>query len=58
LITVHDAQELCNALVSLLRDPDRRALKGDSARLALDAHRGAVGKLLRLIDTLMPPLAA
>jgi len=58
LITVHDAQELCNALVSLLRDPDRRALKGDAARLALDAHRGAVGKLLRLIDTLLPPLAA
>jgi hypothetical protein len=39
----------------LLRDADRRAVKGEAARLAIDAHRGALGKLLRLIDTLMWP---
>jgi 3-deoxy-D-manno-octulosonic-acid transferase len=53
LITVRDADELAAALARLLGDPDRRAIKGESARLAMDAHRGALGKLLRLIDTLM-----
>jgi 3-deoxy-D-manno-octulosonic-acid transferase len=53
LTTVHDARELAAALANLLGDADRRALKGEAARLALDAHRGALGKLLRLIDTLM-----
>ncbi|HEY5020219.1 MAG TPA: lipid IV(A) 3-deoxy-D-manno-octulosonic acid transferase [Steroidobacteraceae bacterium] len=53
LITVHDAQELAAALADLLSDADRRARKGEAARLAMDAHRGALGKLLRLIDTLM-----
>jgi 3-deoxy-D-manno-octulosonic-acid transferase len=53
LITVHDARELSAALAGLLGDPDRRALKGDAGRLAIDAHRGALGKLLRLIDSLL-----
>ena len=55
LITVHDADELAAALASLLRDADRRAVKGEAARLAIDAHRGALGKLLRLIATLIRP---
>jgi 3-deoxy-D-manno-octulosonic-acid transferase len=55
LITVRDAAGLAAALAALLGDADRRARKGDAARLAIDAHRGALGKLLRLIDTLMPP---
>jgi len=55
LITVRDAAGLAEALAALLGDGDRRARKGDAARLAIDAHRGALGKLLRLIDTLMPP---
>ena len=53
LITVHDAAELSTELANLLGDSDRRAMKGEAARLAMDAHRGALGKLLRLIDTLM-----
>ncbi len=53
LTTVHDARELAAALAMLMRDPDRRALKGDAGRLAIDAHRGALGKLLRLIDNLL-----
>ena len=57
LITVRDAAGLAEALASLLGDADRRARKGDAARLAIDAHRGALAKLLRLIDGLMaaPP---
>ena len=55
LITVHDAAELAAALGNLFSDSDRRSLKGEAARLAMDAHRGALGKLLRLIDALMAP---
>jgi 3-deoxy-D-manno-octulosonic-acid transferase len=58
LITVHDADEMAAALSSLMRDPDRRSLKGDAGRLAIDAHRGALGKLLRLIDALMASAGA
>jgi 3-deoxy-D-manno-octulosonic-acid transferase len=53
LITVHDAQQLAVALQGLLADPDRRARKGDAARQVIDAHRGALGKLLRLIEPLI-----
>ncbi len=53
LITVHDADELAAALTSLIDDPDRRARRGDAARMAMDAHRGALAKLLRLTQTLL-----
>jgi hypothetical protein len=39
--------------VSLLADPDRRARRGDAARLAMDSHRGALAKLLRLTQALL-----
>jgi 3-deoxy-D-manno-octulosonic-acid transferase len=54
LITVRDADELSAALVALFGDPDRRAIKGDAARLAMDAHRGALSKLMRLTQSLLP----
>jgi 3-deoxy-D-manno-octulosonic-acid transferase len=53
LIIVHDADELAAALAGLFGDVDRRALKGDAARMAMDAHRGALAKLLRLTQTLL-----
>jgi 3-deoxy-D-manno-octulosonic-acid transferase len=53
LIIVHDADELAAALAGLIGDVDRRALKGDAARMAMDAHRGALAKLLRLTQTLL-----
>jgi 3-deoxy-D-manno-octulosonic-acid transferase len=53
LITVRDADELAAALSSLIGDPDKRARKGDAARMAMDAHRGALAKLLRLTQTLL-----
>ena len=52
LVTVQDAAGLGGALVELITDSDRRARKGDAARMAIDAHRGALGKLLRLVDAL------
>jgi 3-deoxy-D-manno-octulosonic-acid transferase len=53
LTTVHDASELAESLVSLFGDADRRARQGDAARLAIDAHRGALGKLLRITEGLL-----
>lgn len=53
LITVRDAAELAAALASLIGDPDRRSRKGDAARMAMDEHRGALTKLLRLTKTLL-----
>lgn len=57
LIIVHDPDELAAALASLLDDADRRAIKGDAARLAIDAHRGALGRLLRLFDSISATFA-
>lgn len=58
LIIVHDASGLADALVNLLGDAERRARKGDAARLAIDAHRGALGKLLRIIEGLLSRVGA
>ncbi len=49
LTTVHDAEELAEALLGLLGDADRRARRADAARQAIDAHRGALGRLLRMV---------
>ena len=52
LITVHDAQELSQVVARLLADADLRARLGDAARSAIDSHRGALARLLRIMDTL------
>jgi 3-deoxy-D-manno-octulosonic-acid transferase len=54
LITVHDAPELSQALVRLLADSDLRTRIGDAAHAVIDSHRGALARLLRLIDTVLP----
>jgi 3-deoxy-D-manno-octulosonic-acid transferase len=55
LMTVRDAAGLAEALALLIADADRRARKGDAARMAIDAHRGALARVLRLIEPLLPP---
>ena len=57
LITVHDAQELSQAVARLLADADLRARLGDAARAAIDSHRGALARLLRVIDGVLPRAA-
>ena len=57
LITVHDAQELSQAVSRLLADADLRARLGDAARAAIDSHRGALARLLRVIDSVLPRAA-
>ena len=50
-MTVHDAPGSGASAGQLLGDADRRARKGAAARLAIEANRGALARLLRLIDT-------
>ena len=49
---MHDAAELAVALERLLADPQARATAGSRGRAAIDANRGALGRVLGLIDRL------
>jgi 3-deoxy-D-manno-octulosonic-acid transferase len=53
LEVVHDAAELARTLAALLADPQERARRGELARTALEDNRGALEKLLRLIDPVL-----
>jgi 3-deoxy-D-manno-octulosonic-acid transferase len=50
---VHDADELGAALRLLLADPVERARRGALGREAVDHNRGALGRLLALIDPIL-----
>jgi len=52
LTIVHDAAELAAALLRLLADPQARAQQGAAGRAAIDANRGALERLLGLIESL------
>jgi 3-deoxy-D-manno-octulosonic-acid transferase len=52
LTIVHDAPELAAALTSLLADPQARAQQAAAGRAAIEANRGALARLLGLIDRL------
>jgi 3-deoxy-D-manno-octulosonic-acid transferase len=52
LTIVHDAAELAAALTRLLADPQARAQQAAAGRAAIDANRGALERLLGLIDRL------
>jgi 3-deoxy-D-manno-octulosonic-acid transferase len=54
LTIVHDAAELAAALTGLLADREARAQQGAAGRAAIDANRGALARLLGLIDHLPP----
>jgi 3-deoxy-D-manno-octulosonic-acid transferase len=54
LTLVHDAAELAAALASLLADPAARARQGAAGRAAIEANRGALERLLGLIERLPP----
>ncbi len=54
LTIVHDAAELAAALGGLLADPQARAAQGAAGRAAIEANRGALERLLGLIDRLPP----
>jgi 3-deoxy-D-manno-octulosonic-acid transferase len=50
---VRDAAELAERLAALLADPAERARRGQLGRAAIEANRGALEKLLRLIDPML-----
>ena len=51
--TVRDATELANEVSRLLEDPAERQRMGDIGRKTLDQNRGALQRLLELIDPLV-----
>jgi 3-deoxy-D-manno-octulosonic-acid transferase len=52
LTIVHDEDDLVAALARLLADPQARAAQGAAGRAAIEANRGALDRLLVLIDRL------
>jgi 3-deoxy-D-manno-octulosonic-acid transferase len=51
LTVVHNRAQLCLALQRLINDPVARAAQGAAARAAIEANRGALGRVLELIDS-------
>jgi 3-deoxy-D-manno-octulosonic-acid transferase len=50
---VHSAQELANAVLGLLRDPDQARARGKRARQAVLDHQGAAAHTAELLQKLM-----
>jgi 3-deoxy-D-manno-octulosonic-acid transferase len=54
LTLVHDADQLAAVLARLLSDRDARAAQGAAGLAAIDANRGALQRLLKLVEALDP----
>ncbi len=50
---VHDADALAAEIIRLLDDPDERDRRGQQARHVLESNRGAVNRLLALVEPLI-----
>ena len=50
---VDDGSGLGAEVLSLLRDPERRAAMGGAARQVFESERGSVGKVMELVDRLL-----
>jgi 3-deoxy-D-manno-octulosonic-acid transferase len=50
LILVEDADVLAETVIGLLEDPDQAQQMGQQAQSVAEANRGALDKLLRVID--------
>jgi 3-deoxy-D-manno-octulosonic-acid transferase len=50
---VTDTSELAQSVVALLGDPEQRKVMGAAGRAVLDSNRGALGRLLTLVDPLL-----
>jgi 3-deoxy-D-manno-octulosonic-acid transferase len=50
---IHDAAELAERVMALLASPEARVRIGAQGRASVDSHRGALGKLLGLIEPLL-----
>jgi 3-deoxy-D-manno-octulosonic-acid transferase len=54
LTVVYNCAQLSDALQRLMNDPLARAAQGAAARSAIEANRGALGRVLELIDSVRP----
>jgi 3-deoxy-D-manno-octulosonic-acid transferase len=50
---VHSSEELGPVVLQLLRDPAQRERMGIAARMVFDSERGAVERVMRMIDNLL-----
>ncbi len=50
VVRVHSAEELGTAVLAILRDDERRRRMGEAGRQAFERERGAVGRVMRLVD--------
>lgn len=50
---MQDGTELGTEVLSLLRDEPRREAMGHAARQVFESERGSVGKVMKLVDTLL-----
>lgn len=60
-LIVRNPEELASTVIELLRDPARRARMGQSGARAVEENRGAVARLLALIEPLVeesPPISS
>ena len=53
VLAVHGWQDLADRITALLADPDARARIGEQGRASVDGNRGALVKLLGLIEPLL-----
>lgn len=52
-IIVSDTEQLAHAVTNLFGDPDLRSVMGAAGKSVLDANRGALDRLLTLVDPLL-----
>jgi 3-deoxy-D-manno-octulosonic-acid transferase len=50
---VNSAEELGPVVLQLLRDPPQRERMGNAARIVFDSERGAVKRVMGMIDDLL-----
>ena len=50
LATVNNARQLASTVLDLIEDPSRRRSMGSAAQQVVNAHRGALGRLLTLLQ--------
>ena len=55
LVVVSDAKELAAAVAALVADPALRRARGERAKQVVERHRGALGKAMGLLETLLAP---
>lgn len=56
LVVVSDAKELAAAVAALLADPVLRRARGERAKRVVERHRGALGKVMGLLEPLVAPV--